>query len=73
MAASVKIEFDDGSRVMSETLDGGIDGSGGGGGGVESGGLSRNIYGRPVSCPLDDFYEASGLSHKPFHGSTLLA
>eukprot|EP00903_Cladosiphon_okamuranus_P014029 g13046.t1 len=54
MAASVKIEFDDGSRVISQTLDEAA-GAGVTDTRVGSSGLSADK--RPSSCSIDDFYE----------------
>lgn len=58
MAASVKIEFDDGSRVISQTLEeadgvGGLSGAGSHGVGASLGDK------RPVTCSMDEFYEVS--------------
>lgn len=52
MAASVKIEFDDGSRVISQTLEDAA--------GVADAGGNAVVLGdkRPASCPMDDYYEA---------------
>lgn len=50
MAASVKIEFDDGSRVISQTLEDSQD-PGGAGHGVP------NKDQRPATCSIDIFYE----------------
>ena len=52
MAASVKIEFDDGSRVISQTLEDAAGVAGAGGNGVVLG------EERPASCSMDDYYEA---------------
>lgn len=53
MAASVKIEFDDGSRVISQTLEDAAD--------VvdprSGGGVVLSVGKRPSSCSIDDFYE----------------
>lgn len=54
MAASVKIEFDDGSRVISQTLEEAA-GAGVTDARVGSSGLSADK--RPPSCSIDDFYE----------------
>lgn len=53
MAASVKIEFDDGSRVISQTLEDAA--------GVADAGGNAVVLGdkRPASCSMDDYYEAS--------------
>lgn len=53
MAASVKIEFDDGSRVISQTLEDASGVAGAGGNAVLSVGR------RPESSSIEDFYEAS--------------
>lgn len=50
MAASVKIEFDDGSRVISQTLDDSQDP-----GGMEHGVPNKDE--RPATCSVDIFYE----------------
>lgn len=50
MAASVKIEFDDGSRVISQTLEEAA-------GVVDAGGSSGAGEKRPTSCSIDEFYE----------------
>lgn len=52
MAASVKIEFDDGSRVISQTLEDAAGVAGAGGNDVVLGDK------RPASCSMDDYYEA---------------
>lgn len=52
MAASVKIEFDDGSRVISQKVEDVEDGGGAGRG------VPRKEV-RPASCSIDVFYEAS--------------
>lgn len=61
MAASVKIEFDDGSRVISQTLEDAA-------GVADAGGNAAVVLGdkRPASCSMDDYYEAS-LQLKPRH------
>lgn len=53
MAASVKIEFDDGSRVISQTLEDAAEV-------VDpriAGGGVLSVGKRPASCSIDDFYE----------------
>ncbi|CAM9691700.1 unnamed protein product, partial [Ectocarpus sp. 13 AM-2016] len=53
MAASVKIEFDDGSRVISQTLEDSAEV-------VDpriAGGGVLSVGKRPTSCSIDDFYE----------------
>lgn len=52
MAASVKIEFDDGSRVISQKVEDTEEG-----GGAERGVSRKDV--RPKSCSIDVFYEAS--------------
>lgn len=58
MAASIKIEFDDGSRVISQTLEDAA-------GEIEKQGLLASP--RPESCSMDDFYEASLFFRNPEH------
>lgn len=50
MAASVRIEFDDGSRAIQQDLEGGASGANAADGPRD---------GRPSSCSIEDFYEAS--------------
>lgn len=54
MAASVKIEFDDGSRVISQTLE---EASGAGVTDARVGSSALSADKRPSSCSIDDFYE----------------
>lgn len=54
MAASLKIEFDDGSRVISQTLE---EASGSGVADVRAGSSGLSGDKRPSTCSIDDFYE----------------
>lgn len=56
MAASVKIEFDDGSRVISQTLE---EAAGAGVMDARIGSSALSADKRPSSCSIDDFYEVS--------------
>lgn len=57
MAASVKIEFDDGSRVISQTLE---EAAGAGVTDARVGSSAVSADKRPSACSIDDFYEVRG-------------